>query len=523
MTKLADTDAVQTALASSYDKIPYDSQPFAEARPAYLGALGRLHGLDCALPSNCRVLELGCASGGHLIPLAWYHPQSEFVGIDLSERQINAGKELIQSVGLDNCTLLATDLSHFKPPSDGYDYVIAHGLYSWVPDTVRSTILTLCRRVLRPGGIAYISYNTLPGWRMRGLTRDLLEWHLKGIDEPLDRLRQAQSLIDHLGSAVDDEAPGSYLEMEVARIRSRPPSYLAHEFLEPDNRAFLFQDFVDNASKAGLRYLCNADLATGYPEFYDALGEAMTSLTKDPVKLEQYLDFVANRAFRQSLLCRDDEPPTGLDHSRMRQLYLVSDIHPAPKLDLRRFKPQAFTTRSGSHFDVHHPLSKAALAELAGHYPRGMAYKDLLNKAAQRVHSQDNEQHAEEFDEALDEIFSLVVMQHLEPLNETSWQTPRHHKNPRASQLALQQARIGWSHLATVTHCSLDLDDFARELVLLLDGTRDRKTLIQAMLDWLKAENGLDEEALRSARRSVESNITRLLKLFARQGVLEAV
>ena len=144
-------DPAQAALAAFYDRVPYDSQPFPEAHPAYLGALGRLHGLTCALPSKCRVLELGCASGGNLIPLAWYHPQSEFVGIDLSESQIRAGRELMAAVGLDNCTLHTGDLSHFEPDPTGYDYVIAHGLYSWVPDSVRGKMLTLCRDALRPG------------------------------------------------------------------------------------------------------------------------------------------------------------------------------------------------------------------------------------------------------------------------------------------------------------------------------------------------------------------------------------
>jgi len=521
MTGLSDTATVREALASFYDQVPYDSQPFSEARPAYLGALGRLHGLNCALPTNCRVLELGCASGGHLIPLASYHPQAEFVGIDLSERQINAGRELIQAVGLDNCTLHVADLTTFKPSAEGYDYVIAHGLYSWVPDSVRNKILTHCRRALRPGGIAYISYNTLPGWRMRGLTRDLLEWHLNDIADPLDRLMEAQALISRLGTAVDPDEPSSYLEMELARISSRPPSYLAHEFLEPDNHAFLLKDFVQDAANAGLRYLCNADLATGYPELYDELGVAMHELANDPVELEQYLDFVANRAFRQSLLCRDDEPPTTFDHNRIRQLHLASDLLPPPKLDLRRTKSQTFCTRSGSDFDADHPLTKAVLSELAGESPLGKPCTELLRKASERVHAQGNETDSEDYDEAIDELFSLVVLQHIEPLYQVARQMPHRTDNPRANRLALQQARLNWSHLATITHRSLDIDDFARALVLLLDGTRDQGTLNKLMLDWVKSKNTLDEATLQGMHKNVEENVARLLKLFARHGILE--
>lgn len=508
-------------MAASYDQVPYDSQPFSEAHPAYLGALGRLHGLHCAPPSRCRVLELGCASGGHLIPLAWYHPQSQFVGVDLSESQIRAGRNLIGAVGLDNCTLHTGDLSHFEPDPAGYDYVIAHGLYSWVSDSVRGRILTLCRGALRPGGMAYISYNTLPGWRIRGLTRDLLEWHLKGIDEPSVRLAHAQALIDHLGAAADTSSPSSYLEMEVARIRANPPSYLAHEYLEPDNRAFLFQEFVDDAADAGLRYLCNADLATGYPELYGALGEAMAGLTPDPVQREQYLDFVTTRAFRQSLLCRDDEPPTSLDPARMQQLQLVADLRPTPRLDLCRTRPQTFTSRDGTSFDVCHPLSKAALAELAGCYPEGVTCGQLLSTAAERVLAQNGAPPADEVDEALDEMFSLLVLQHVEPIIEPPGPTLRRSGHPRASRLAWHQARLGWSHLATATHRCLALDDFARALVLQLDGTRNIKALNRAMLDWLKATNGLDDVKQLGALRTVEINIARLIQLFARHGVLE--
>jgi SAM-dependent methyltransferase len=522
MNDAAEQAASQADLAASYDRVPYDSQPFSEAHPAYLGALARLHGLDCALPSGCRVLEIGCASGGHLIPLAWYHPRSRFVGIDLSESQIRVGKQLIDEAGLKNCTLRAVDVSCFEPDPTGYDYVIAHGVYSWVPDKVRDEILSLCRRALRPGGVAYISYNTLPGWRMRRLTRDLLEWHLKGVEDPSERLSHAQSLVDHLALVADGGSPGSFLEMEVARIRSHPPSYLAHEYLEPHNRAFLFQEFVNDAAAAGLRYLCNADLGTGYPELYGVLGEAMAGLTDDPLKTEQYLDFVANRAFRQSLLCRDDEPPTGLEPDQVREVCLVADLASTPKLDLRRKRPQVFSTRAGVSFEVQHPLNKAVLADLSRCYPKGINCEQLLSSAARQVLAKGGAEHSGELDDALNEVLSLLVLQHVEPVVESCDFELRHTGYPCATRLARGQASLGWSHLATIRHRCLDLDDFSRELTLRLDGTRDAKALTQSMLEWLTASHRMEDATQAVRLRAVETNVARLLKLFARHGVLEA-
>lgn len=523
MTSVSDIDTGEAALAASYDRIPYDSQPFPDARPAYLAGLARLHGLRPAMPSHCRVLELGCASGGHLIPLAWRYPDSEFVGIDLSAEQIRQGNAMVAALNLPNCTLHAGDLTRFEIDDASYDYVIAHGLYSWVPERVRAAILPLCRRALRPGGIAYISYNTLPGWRMRGLTRDLLDWHLRDIGDPLDRLQAAQALMDRLAAGMHGQAPSSYLEMEVRRIRSRPPSYLAHEFLEPDNRAFLLHEFATDAAAAGLRYLCNADLATGFAELYDDLGDVMAELADDPLVLEQYLDFVSNRAFRQTLLCRDDEPRTRLDHGRMEQLYLVGGLVPPPKLDLRRAKGQPFTSPDGSSYEVHHPLCKAALAVLHAAYPRGLRYGELLAAAAARVRAQGDVRLAGEIEVAFGELFGLVIMQHIELLPESPLPAPLRVAEPaRVNVLARRQAELGWSHLATLTHRSLELDPFARALIGMLDGRRAQTELVAAMSDFLSAQTPpADDAARRRLQRQAEANVARLLTMFARHGVLE--
>ena len=521
MNRSSDIPHQRGGLADAYDDVPYDSQPFADSRPAYLGALGVLCGLNPASPSGCRVLELGCASGGNLVPLAWYYPRAQFTGIDLSPAQIDAGQALIEALALENCQLIAADLSGIELEPESFDYVIAHGLYSWVPDAVRPAILALCRRVLRPGGIAYVSYNTLPGWRSRLLTRDLLEWQLRDIEHAGERLAAAQALVQQLAQGFDAESPGSYLEIELARIQSHPASYLAHEYLEQDNRAFYFHQFVDDAADAGLRYLCNADLTTGFAELYGAMGEAVAALTDEPLRLEQYLDFVANRAFRQSLLCRDDEPASAFDHENLRSLHLWTDLSPPEKLDLRRANGQPFSSVLGQPVMVYHPLCKALLALLAGSHPNTMAYPALLDAAVSRVRAEGGASQAEDVQGALGELLGLIIMQHIEPLHEAVSLAPSCSEQPRASGLARCQARLGWSHLATSSHRSLDLDPFARVLVDKLDGSLDRQALSAAMLDWLVEQQSLDQQGRRRARAVVESNVKRLLNLFERYGVMD--
>src|ERR1041384_979864 len=90
---------------NSYDAVPYSASAFRQTDPDRLAVIARIFGLQSAPPQSARVLELGCASGGNLIPMAVAYPQSHFVGIDLSQRQIEEGNAIIQQLNLPNVTL----------------------------------------------------------------------------------------------------------------------------------------------------------------------------------------------------------------------------------------------------------------------------------------------------------------------------------------------------------------------------------------------------------------------------------
>jgi cyclopropane fatty-acyl-phospholipid synthase-like methyltransferase len=152
---------------SSYDEVPYSSYPYARTQPDRLCTLGRLFGLVPAEPSQCRVLELGCASGGNLVPMAERAPESRFVGVDLSARQIADGQRMIDALGLSNVELRHGDIAAVDASWGEFDYVICHGVYSWVPPHVQERILAICSEQLAPRGIGYVSYNTYPGWHVR--------------------------------------------------------------------------------------------------------------------------------------------------------------------------------------------------------------------------------------------------------------------------------------------------------------------------------------------------------------------
>ena len=130
-------------MTDSYDEIAYPGFPFPETHPDRLSVIGRLLGMKPAPATRCRVLELGCGDGGNLIPMALALPGSEFVGIDLAGQPIARGQALAGELGLRNIRLLQMDLRDFAADPGIFDYVIAYGLYSWVPEDARRMLVLL--------------------------------------------------------------------------------------------------------------------------------------------------------------------------------------------------------------------------------------------------------------------------------------------------------------------------------------------------------------------------------------------
>ena len=170
-----DFDDAIDQLRADYDTTPYTSNSFPQSAPGHLAAIAHLFGLEVADVSTARVLEIGCAAGGNLMPFAAAHPAACVVGIDLSQVQVDHGRARAQALDIDNLELLASDIARIELDALGqFDFVIAHGVYSWVPPEVQEALLSALRRSLAPEGVAYMSYNVYPGWKAKEIVRDAM-------------------------------------------------------------------------------------------------------------------------------------------------------------------------------------------------------------------------------------------------------------------------------------------------------------------------------------------------------------
>lgn len=515
----------------SYADIPYESGPFAETHPRNLAVLGRLFGLACPDPESARVLELGCASGGNLIPMAYYMPRASFLGIELSAPQAQTGTEFIRALGLANIRIEAADIRQPPDSLGTFDYIIAHGIFSWVPLPVREQILSFCARHLSPRGIAYISFNTLPGWRQRGMLRDMLLYHTRELREPAARLAAAQAFLESYAQWLEgmEALHAKYLRLELERIRNNHPSYLFHEYLEEVNEPLLFSDFVAQAARHELRYLCDADLHMMLGgDLGEAAGQWFENIA-DPIAREQYLDFVRNRAFRGTLLCRAGETCGGeLDLGQFDRLAFHGLLAPRQAPEWQRTMEQPFASPTGESCPVSHPLTKAALQHLASVYPDSVVAGDLASAAQRILAATGNSEQVNETDHLLAEVASLYVRRALGADLQALHFSRQLPERPAAVRLARLQAARTVGHLTSPRHTLIGLDAFTAHLVGLLDGTQTLEQLAQSLADEMvgrmaDAPPGGEGPAAGHRRvvRETREKCDAWLALLAHQGLLE--
>ncbi len=259
-TDTADLEAIIARTALKYDLLPYESKPFAQSQPARLGALAKIFALDVASLENARVLELGCASGGNIIPHALRYPKAKFVGIDLARTQVAAGRARIASLGLSNIEILCQSFTEIDDALGEFDYIICHGVYSWVPAPVQEAIFKVVRARLSPVGVACISYNVLPGWRMMQPLRDAFLLQIPDSVDSLARVAQARELLNFLKETTPDKGPyGDMIRAWADRLATLPDDYIAHEFLEETNAPSTVREFTGGAARHGLGYLGSAN------------------------------------------------------------------------------------------------------------------------------------------------------------------------------------------------------------------------------------------------------------------------
>jgi SAM-dependent methyltransferase len=422
-----------------------------------------LFGLEPAAVETCRVLELGCGDGGNLVPMALGLPGAQFVGIDSAATAIERGRSLVTALDLTNVTLEPLAMEDYEPADGGFDYVIAHGVYSWVAPPLRDRLLALCRRALAPNGVAYVSYNALPGARIRQALRDIMRFHTAGIEDPYERAAQARVLLRFLVDGWPKERElTSALRRQAEQALERSDASLLHDDLSEFNDPVGFAEFVEHAVAHGLQYLAEADFFEMQTALVpEPLLEALLTI-EDPLSREQYLDFLKARMFRQTLLCHAEVRVDRSPRPEVIERLAFSSPATAVAADGRT----VFEGPSGTTMTTDQPGIIAALEQAVERWPDAVWVRELPDTDRAVV-----------CEALLGGYAANVVSLHASPPRLAH----RPGERPEASPLARRQAAEG-DRVTTLRHRSVHLEDeLGRRLIGLLDGTRDRAALAAEM------------------------------------------
>jgi SAM-dependent methyltransferase len=294
---------------SDYDVVSYPPGAYRQTHPDRLATIGTLLGMDTPDVGACRVLEVGCGDGSNLIPMAVALPGSTFLGVDLAEAPIQRGRALIEAAGLTNVELQALDLLQFPGDYGQFDYIIAHGLLSWVPDFVRKKWWQVVADHLSPNGVAYASYNAYPAGHLRNATRDIMNFHLARQSTPVvERAATGREFLEKLADmATGDPVWKSVLTFESQRLRTQRLEVIHHDEAGPCFMPFHFSDIAGEADHVGLRYVAEASVRRLFAPVNAAMRDVLDALGEsDLVSREQYLDFLEFRSFRETVFCRKE-------------------------------------------------------------------------------------------------------------------------------------------------------------------------------------------------------------------------
>lgn len=508
---------------NTYDEVPYQSYPYKQSQPDALLTLGKLFGMNPPAIETARVLELGSAEGGNLIPHAVNYPNAKFVGVDLSKVQIDAGIANIKALGLKNIELKCMSIADIDKNFGEFDYIICHGVISWVPEFVRDKIFEICNVNLSENGIAYVSYNTLPGWNMIRTIRDMMLYHAKMFNNIQDKVTQARLLLKFItDSLANQNSPyADILRQETELLAQQSDHYLRHDHLEEDNKQFYFYEFMDKARENGLQYLSDVSLPSMYVGNMPKAAAEKLQEINDIVRTEQYMDFITNRRFRSTLLCKQSIILNrSLSNESVKNFALTMNVTPEKEMseDILNSYEECkfyFGGNKDNFMTTSSPSMKAVLTIFSENALNPLKYSTLVKRASSML--KNVEESKVEID-LLQNAMNLVIKGYInlhssENLNEVDLE------KPKASTLAVHQAtKTNNVWVTNLSHQAITLNAFDKLLIGNLDGTKNNDEIADLVIKEIKSgkltirkddkvitdETELKTEVLAAVRSSVE-------------------
>lgn len=444
---------------TAYDEVQYPSALYRTTHPEHLAAIARLHGLDAVDPRKARVLEIAGGDGLNVLAMAAAFPDAKFVNIDLAPSAVARGQALVEAADLANARIEVADVVAAADSFEGeFDYVIAHGLYAWVPPVVQQATLRLIDRVLSPNGVVYLSYNALPGSYLRLAVRDMLLFEIGGLTDNDDRIRHALVILEDFAKPRDEDSLAQAALRNTARlITLKDVQTLFHDELGSVYDPKSLHQVVAEAEAHNLSYLTESQPGGLYHGLPGTTAEEATLDDAAVVRRAQLADYRDLCFFHQSLFVRPGRRPL-----RSPDWDVLGSLLAGVPAGLKRTSRTEFSIAEGE-FEVGDDALADFLEALVRHAP---ARLPLAPFAPSPFHG---EAILQLVNRGIIELHSLPFPGSLEP-----------GEHPRTNPLIRAMIARGETRLFTLDHRVIAItEEGPRQFLSLLDGQRDRTALAE--------------------------------------------
>jgi len=513
--------------AADYDSTPYPQYAHYHTHPKTLAAIGSLLGLN-NIPNieTCRVLELGCATGANIIAMAQDLPNAEFIGIDYSEKQIEQGNKIIQALDLKNIALQTCSIHDIHTDFGKFDFIVAQGIYSWVPDDIKDKTLEICGNNLTDNGIAYVSHNTYPMWHLSEIVRNMMKFHSQHWTDADKKTNEAKKFLGLMAGSLPQQNSfyGDIMRFEYSKIQGEDDSYISHDILEDVNDPVYLHEFVSHAKKHNLQFLGDTVSLKGRLDRVPTqMAQEIKSNAIDIVEHEQYLDFFSGRRFRRTLLCNSKNTLNKVVQFQNNDSLFISSLaqpvasQPNKSVDIIN----QYQLKDGTVATFNNPIAIMAMSFLTNINSNSTTYSNLVKATDDLLHSTKIPQFKNEslnkeiIAQFLNEwLLDLYANDFISITAKPQACVNEINTHPKSSPLARHQASYT-NVVISFDHHNIVLNEFRSKLLTLLDGTHNIPDLITRMIEY---EEGLGKNS--SNKEKMTSRVNAALEFFAQNNLL---
>lgn len=305
---------------------------YRELAPSFLNYVCITNGVEgLRVGSKLRYCELGCGRGYGTNLLAAANPDVEFIGIDFNPMHVNEARTLAERSGISNVKFLELSFGEAARSTDPllavFDIVALHGVFNWVTPSVRGEIIDFLRAKLVSGGLAYVSYNALPGWAaIVPVQRIFKEFADRATGDSLDRIEKGRAVLKELADKSSGYiAHNPKVKELIQAFDQQDPHYLAHEFLNEGWQPLYVTDVLDSLSEAKLAFVGSAGVAENrlilcVPKDLMALVQS----APDTALRELLKDYAVSKLFRRDVYAKGRLRLTGQELRRRYQGILLA-------------------------------------------------------------------------------------------------------------------------------------------------------------------------------------------------------